>query len=583
MQPETKTCQSCKKDFTIEPEDFVFYEKIKVPAPTFCPQCRLVRRLMWRNERGFFRRTCAKCNKSTIAVYPEDSGITVYCRACWWKDDWDAMEYGIDFDPSKPFFVQINELLRSVPLPSLFGLYSTLQNSEFTNMIGYSKDCFFLTMADWDENCSYGSNVYHCNDTFDNLMLDESQLCYETTNCQKCHEAFYCLDCTASFNISFSKNLVGCSNCIGCVNLKNKQYYIFNQPYSKEEYEKLAPQYAPTSRTQIAKTWRQARVLWAQHPQRFMHSRLTDDVSGDYINNSKNTHDAFMAQDTENARFVGMVTPGKTTDVYDHTHYGVNTELVYETLQVGNGASNIRFCWFVITSTRDMEYSIFSIGAQNSFGCVGVKKKEYCILNKQYSKEEYEKLRAEIIQQMNDQPYVDSMGRVYKYGEFFPTDFSPYAYNVGSAQEFFPLDEARAKAQGFAWAPPKKSENVATILAEEIPDGPAQNVLNAIKEIYECAHKGTCTDQCSGALKLTQAELDFYARFSLPLPALCPNCRHYSRVALRNPWHLWHRTCMCTQPHTHHAGQCPNEFETSYAPDGPEIVYCESCYQQEVV
>lgn len=32
---ETKICQNCKKDFTIDPEDFKFYEKIKVPSPTF--------------------------------------------------------------------------------------------------------------------------------------------------------------------------------------------------------------------------------------------------------------------------------------------------------------------------------------------------------------------------------------------------------------------------------------------------------------------------------------------------------------------------------------------------------------------
>jgi hypothetical protein len=27
-------------------------------------------------------------------------------------------------------------------------------------------------------------------------------------------------------------------NCVGCVNLRNKQYHIFNKPYSKEEYAK---------------------------------------------------------------------------------------------------------------------------------------------------------------------------------------------------------------------------------------------------------------------------------------------------------------------------------------------------------
>ena len=35
--------------------------------------------------------------------------------------------------------------------------------------------------------------------------------------------------------------------------------------------------------------------------------------------------------------------------------------------------------------------------------------------------------------------------------------------------------------------------------------------------------------------------------------------------------------------HSHGARHCPNEFETSYAPDRAEIVYCESCYQVEVV
>jgi len=43
---ETKNCQNCKKDFTIEQDDFSFYEKIKVPPPTFCPECRYKRRII---------------------------------------------------------------------------------------------------------------------------------------------------------------------------------------------------------------------------------------------------------------------------------------------------------------------------------------------------------------------------------------------------------------------------------------------------------------------------------------------------------------------------------------------------------
>ena len=36
MQPETKNCQKLQKDSIIEPDDFGFYEKMKVPPPTWC-------------------------------------------------------------------------------------------------------------------------------------------------------------------------------------------------------------------------------------------------------------------------------------------------------------------------------------------------------------------------------------------------------------------------------------------------------------------------------------------------------------------------------------------------------------------
>ena len=85
---ETKTCQNCKKDFTIEAEDFSFYEKIKVPPPTFCPECRLQRRLAWRNERSLYKRKCdAPGHEETIiTMYPPELAIKVYDQKYWWGD-----------------------------------------------------------------------------------------------------------------------------------------------------------------------------------------------------------------------------------------------------------------------------------------------------------------------------------------------------------------------------------------------------------------------------------------------------------------------------------------------------------------
>ncbi|KKT90642.1 MAG: hypothetical protein UW91_C0052G0013 [Parcubacteria group bacterium GW2011_GWF2_45_11] len=104
IRPETKTCQNCKSGFTIEPEDFAFYEKIHVPPPTFCPDCRLQLRLLFRNERTFYKRKCDLCGKNMISSYAPEYTYPVYCQKCWWSDKWDPYQYGREYDFSKPFF-----------------------------------------------------------------------------------------------------------------------------------------------------------------------------------------------------------------------------------------------------------------------------------------------------------------------------------------------------------------------------------------------------------------------------------------------------------------------------------------------
>ncbi len=90
MKSEIRNCKNCQKDFTIEEEDFNFYERIKVPAPSWCPECRQFRRYAWRNERTLYRRNCDLCQKSTVTIYSPNKPYKVYCNECWWGDDWDS-------------------------------------------------------------------------------------------------------------------------------------------------------------------------------------------------------------------------------------------------------------------------------------------------------------------------------------------------------------------------------------------------------------------------------------------------------------------------------------------------------------
>jgi len=80
---ETKICQNCKNPFTITPDDFSFYEKIKIPPPTFCPECRYIRRLLDRNEYNLYRRKCDATDENIISIYRQDAWHqNEDCRDC---------------------------------------------------------------------------------------------------------------------------------------------------------------------------------------------------------------------------------------------------------------------------------------------------------------------------------------------------------------------------------------------------------------------------------------------------------------------------------------------------------------------
>lgn len=143
---------------------------------------------------------------------------------------------------------------------------------------------------------------------------------------------------------------------------------------------------------------------------------------------------------------------------------------------------------------------------------------------------------------------------------------------------------------GYTWRDPEEKPYTITMRSEMIPDHIADVDAKILSEVIQCRHDGVCKHQCFKVFRITPDELQFYQKNMIPIPNLCSNCRHYERFALVPPPKLWHRQCVCgstgspqaTSAHGHE-NQCPNEFETSYSPDRPEMVYCESCYQKEVL
>ena len=102
---------------------------------------------------------------------------------------------------------------------------------------------------------------------------------------------------------------------------------------------------------------------------------------------------------------------------------------------------------------------------------------------------------------------------------------------------------------------------------------PAEKLPDSIDDIPDDVLNWAVRCEATGRpFRIIKQELEFYRKMRLPVPRLHPDERHRRRMALRNPRKLWKRPC----------GKCGKEMETTYAPERPEIVYCESCYLQEV-
>ena len=430
MSSETRTCQNCKENFSIEPDDFSFYKKLKVPPPTWCPHCRFIRKMTFVNERSLYKRICGNCNASIISMYNSDTSIPVWCVKCHISDVWDARDYAREYDFSRNFFEQFKELKYITPHRALDQNERNGTGCEYANYCFTSKNIYLSFFAHRSENIKYSRSFLKNNkNCMDSLVIQNNDRGYELVQASSNYNSSFLIESDQCIDSHF---LYDCSNCVNCCmssNLRNKS---------------------------------------------------------------------------------------------------------------------------------------------NVFG------------NKQYSKEEYEEMLSKIIKHMNDMPYTDKMGRKYSFGEYFPTELSPFAYNETVAFEEEPMTKEEIISKGYKWREPEKKSYVPTIKTEELPDSIKDIADTITDEVIECQNEGKTETQCTSAFRILPDELAFYRQMNLPIPRYCPNCRYHQRLIWKNPFRFYERECMCELSNHNHEGKCKNNFETMYAPDREELIYCKECYQQEI-
>lgn len=538
------------KTFVVTDEDQALLQKMGMPLPTLCPEERQRRRMAFRNDHALYHRKCDKTGKQIISLYDTDSPFTIYNQDFYRSDEWNAKDFGRDFDFTRPFFEQFSELQKAVPRIAINALGN--ENSEYTSYTGWNKNSYLIVTSDRNEDCYYGYFMMDNKNCVDGLYIFNSELCYECMDAKNCYHCLFGLNLENCVDCLFCRDCIGCTNCFSSINLRNKQYCWFNEQLTKEEYTARLKALKLGSYPELQKVKAQVEAFFLQHPRRALDIKGSENVMGDHIKFSRNCYEAYDVSNCEGCRYVSHFINSK--DCMDWDYCGDGSEMGYEI----SGCVDMKFSAFVTNGwvgNSFLFYCDLMTNSKNCFGCIGLEKGQYCILNKQYSKEDYEALMARIIEHMK---------KTGEWGEFFPAWLSPFAYNETVAQDYLPLSAEEASARGFKWK--NKNEKAAY-------QGPQVVLPDSIQETDESICKQILTCEVSGEnYKVIPQELRFYKDQNLPLPRRSPNQRFLDRVQSRNPRKQWTRAC----------SHCQQSIESSYAPDRPEIVYCEECYLKTI-
>ena len=568
---ETRACQNCKQSFTIDNDDFAFYEKIKVPPPTFCPECRMIRRMIWRNSRSLHRRSCHLCAKTLISMYADEM-TPVLCNECYNGTEFDPTQYAQEYDFTQSFFVQLKNLFQAVPRFYAYR-FGNLVNSDYCNFAKDDKNCYLSYSTICSEDIQYSEMVDYAKNSIDCFAIQKTDGCSYNIDCDGNYNTHFAVKSQNCLDSYFLYDCANCTNCCLSWGQRSGQYIFKNKKLTKEEYQEAVARLDLST----SSGWSRAKADFdamlkhdAIHKYAFIYA--AENATGDYIHHAKNAKRCFDSHDVENVAYSTRAIEIK--DCYDNTGVGFGAELIYESMAATQNTSSDYFCYLTIQGCRNCQYSMILRNCNHCFGCVGLINASYCIFNKQYSESEYFEMIEKIKKHMDDMPYVDSMGRIFKYGEFFPHDMSPYGYNETNAHDFFPVSKDEALAKGYPWRDRAKRDYAVTKQSAELPEAISDVSDTILQEVITCPNNGNVDFQCTTAYKITPDELQFYRTKKLPLPRACPNCRHYERLHYRNKMRLYVRSC---------SNNCGRTFESTYTADRVEKVFCEECYQKEIM
>ena len=502
-----KVCKLSGETFEISDQEIDFFKKIGIKEPLYAPKVRSAMRFAFRNERNLYMRKCDFSGERIISIYSEKHKFPVYKYDYWISDKW--TQPFLDYDPGKDFFDQYNKLQKITPRVNIFAPYN--ENCDYCNAAEKNRNCYMHILADRCEDCYYTHGIFNCKDCIDSDYLFDSELCFACTDCRKTYHCRMCLLCDNCSELSFCFDMRGCSNCFFCYGLRNQKYCIDNKQLSKEEYEKKMDEINLGS-YKVFESLKEKFINEIVKGKPYIRMINTQNCDGNFLINCKNCHHCYDVEDAEDCMYYRIGANG-CKDVYDSHAIVDGSQLIYNNISTTESYNchNVIGCW----TTKDSFYSQFLQGCSDCIGCLSLRYKKNCILNKEYPKKEYEKIKAHIIEQLGDY-----------YGNPFPFKLAPFDYQDSAFRDYETMSKEEVEKIGWVYGEKEKVKPGTYNSIREIPDDIESLPSNELDKVFMC-------EVSRKPFKIIPQEIRLLKKIQAPLPRNHHDVRFQERIKFR--------------------------------------------------
>jgi hypothetical protein len=370
-------------------------------------------------------------NSTMVSRYPSNDRMGSIISKTEYESNWDQMNI-INLDKALWFFEQLYTLRKIFKHPNILTFVNN-ESSDYSDVVFGAKNAY-LSFTIWgnSENIFYSTICYiNCRNILNSVRVtDHSENVYYSKVVTKSFNVFYSRYIDNSSDIRFSSNLIWCSNCIGCDSLINQSYCINNQTVWKERYEQEKSKIL-AQKDSFDKLFQSVNNKALNYQ-----SENSTGVGISYSSNIQNGFYVKRASEGHNMIFVDWI--DHADHYYDVFEAWVNSDHFYGVSNAGTNSDHL-YCCTQMESSSNMFYCYHMENCSFCLGCIWLKNKSYCILNKQYTKEErYEKVDDIFTQMEKD----------WQLWEFFPATMNPFYFNDTAAyliDPSFTKEEVTAK------------------------------------------------------------------------------------------------------------------------------------------